>query len=103
MCLLHDRTVPTGTQLGVIHLTAGAAPPQPNPRGRHRTGPRDYKARFGQNRVQTLGEFKETLTTPLPLRMIELARAPASCATFLFTSFTSGCSIVAARAFESQR
>jgi hypothetical protein len=28
-----------------------------------------YKARFGENRVQTLGEFKERLAKPFPLRM----------------------------------
>jgi hypothetical protein len=28
-----------------------------------------YRARFGENRVQTLGEFKERLAKPFPLRM----------------------------------
>ena len=29
----------------------------------------NYKARFGQNRVRTLGEFRERLAKPFPLRM----------------------------------
>src|SRR6185503_3484033 len=28
-----------------------------------------YKARFGQNRVQALGEFRERLAKPFPLRL----------------------------------
>jgi hypothetical protein len=35
-----------------------------------------YKARFGQNRVQTLSEFKERLAKPIPLRLNQTPLRP---------------------------